>query len=70
METVPYEHLNDVRVVTGGQFGMPHGATLDSDGNLWVLSNGFGGGVYESVYTFLCLEHHTRDNLIIQKYVT
>ena len=29
-----FEHLNDVRVVTGGQFGMPHGATLDSDGNL------------------------------------
>ena len=45
MDMTPYDGLSNVRVVSGGEFGMPHGATLDSDGNLWVLSNGFGGGV-------------------------
>ena len=29
-------------IVDGGSFDMPHGATLDSSGRLWVLSNGLG----------------------------
>jgi hypothetical protein len=45
MDSTPYTNLSNVRVMSGGEFGMPHGATLDGDGNLWVLSNGFGGGV-------------------------
>ena len=30
-------------VYEGGTFDMPHGASLDEDGNVWVLSNGLGG---------------------------
>ena len=45
MDSSPYDDLQNVRVVSGGAFGMPHGATLDSDGNVWVMSNGFGAGV-------------------------
>ena len=31
MDVTPYDGLSNVRVVSGGEFGMPHGATLDSD---------------------------------------
>ena len=34
--TLPFE------VFEGGSFSLPHGATLDSQGRLWVLSNGLG----------------------------
>ena len=42
MTTEPYAEL-DVAIFEGGQFELPHGATLDWEGNLWVLSSGFGG---------------------------
>ena len=42
MTVEPYAHL-DVALFEGGLFELPHGATLDWDGNLWVLSSGFGG---------------------------
>jgi hypothetical protein len=30
-------------IYEGGTFDMPHGASLDEDGTVWVLSNGLGG---------------------------
>jgi hypothetical protein len=43
----PYEQGNMYQqqpypIIEGGTFDMPHGATLDSMGRLWVLSNGLG----------------------------
>jgi len=29
-------------IIDGGTFDMPHGATMDSQGRLWVMSNGLG----------------------------
>lgn len=29
-------------IVTGGSFSLPHGATMDSQGQIWLLSNGMG----------------------------
>jgi len=34
---------NPYPVYEGGTFDMPHGASLDEEGNIWVLSNGLGG---------------------------
>ncbi|MEC7986159.1 MAG: aryl-sulfate sulfotransferase [Myxococcota bacterium] len=48
MQKEPY--LNGIQyqerpfsIYEGGSFDMPHGATLDRDGTMWVLSNGLGG---------------------------
>ena len=48
MEREPYENgplyaEQPFEIYEGGLFDMPHGATLDSEGNIWVLSNGLGG---------------------------
>ncbi len=47
MEAQPYQQGqqyqdNPFDIYEGGTFDMPHGATLDSSGRLWVLSNGLG----------------------------
>ena len=42
MSPDPYDGL-DITIFEGGFFELPHGATMDWEGNLWVLSSGFGG---------------------------
>lgn len=29
-------------ILTGGSFSLPHGATMDSEGQIWLMSNGLG----------------------------
>ena len=34
---------NPYAIYEGGSFDMPHGASMDEEGTIWVLSNGLGG---------------------------
>ena len=38
----PYWQQNPFPIWEGGSFDLPHGASMDSEGRIWVLSNGLG----------------------------
>jgi hypothetical protein len=41
-EQGPMYQNNPYEIIEGGTFDMPHGASIDSAGRLWVMSNGLG----------------------------